>query len=290
MINQKNISRLPILYLLLLLAGCNSDSENEEILASSTSFLFTANVRDGEEKPPLEGGVSAFLYLLGKEEEGMEETIPIDYKGQGDIDLLAEGKWHINYWSTLTEGNLYFDRNDNSINVFRTDDYLLKPSSFYAGAFTFSQVPGKSVPLKLKPQTSVLTILLTLDNTTSLPETIEGVLSGIVSKRAFGSSEMSISEKGIGSIPLSFTRQSDSPPVYTASQRILGTSNTQKCELILYNDQTSPAKIDLTNTLKPFNDLTTDNMRCIIQVSSDRGVGITFEVIGWGEGDYKLDI
>ncbi|KAA6317860.1 hypothetical protein EZS27_032055, partial [termite gut metagenome] len=138
MIKKNNILTLFILNLLLLSAGCNS--EKEEDLTSSVSLIFSAEVRNGEENLLLEK-VNALLYLSGKEQEGvMEREILIDTHGQGYLGHLPQGKWHISYWNTLSERQLYFDKSDNSINVLRSGNYLQEPAPFYAGVSNFNHI------------------------------------------------------------------------------------------------------------------------------------------------------
>ncbi|KAA6347294.1 hypothetical protein EZS27_005211 [termite gut metagenome] len=288
MIKKNSISNLLILNLFLLLVSCNSDSEKENFLTASISFLFTTDVRSGEENPLLEK-VNARLHLLGKEDKlVIEKKILINNDGEGNIEHLDEGKWHINYWNIPSEAELYFDKNDNSINVIRTGDYLHEPAPFYAGVSDFNYVLNKPVRLKLKPQTGVLTIVLILDDVANLSETINGVLSGIVSKRVFEAQEMNISEQGIGHVSYLFTPSSYSPSTYIASQRLLGISNTQKCELALSNDNISPVKIDLTTKLETFNNLTTNNILCVVHIN--KRIEVTIEVVDWEERNYELDI
>ncbi|KAA6330582.1 hypothetical protein EZS27_020729, partial [termite gut metagenome] len=215
--------------------------------------------------------------------------ILIDNHGQGNIEHLTEGKWHISYWNIPLQGQLYLDGNDNSINISRTGNYLNEPAPFYAGVSDFDYIPDKLVYLKLKPQTGVLTIALILDDTTDLPETISGVLSGIVSKRVFEAQGMNVSEQGIGSVPYSFTPSSSS--IYVASHRLLGISNTRKCELVFSNDNFSQIKIDLTAKLEAFNNLTTNNMLCMVHIyGKEMGVTIEVEVIDWEERNFEIDI
>ncbi|KAA6333178.1 hypothetical protein EZS27_018385 [termite gut metagenome] len=283
MIKKSAILNLFILNLLLLLAGCR-----EENLTPSISLLFTTDVRNGEETPLTEK-VDALLHPFEKEKEGViEKEIPVDTNGRGNIEYLTGGKWHISYWNIPSGEQLYFDKSDNSINLSQTDNYLQEATPFYAGVSDFDYVPYKTVRLKLKPQTGVLTIVLILGDATNLPETISGVLSGIVSKRIFGAQGMTISEQGIGYVPLLFTSTSDSPATYMASYRLLGISNTQKCELVFPNDN-PPVKIDLTAKLENFNNLTTNNTLCRI-VYNEKKMEVTIKVIDWEEKDYELDI
>ncbi|KAA6307424.1 hypothetical protein EZS27_040907, partial [termite gut metagenome] len=248
----------------------------------SVSLIFSADVIDGEENPLLEK-VNARLQLLGKEDKlDIEKKILINNDGEGNIEHLNEGKWHINYWNIPSAAELYFDKNDNSINVIRTGDCLHEPAPFYAGVSDFDCIPNKLVRLTLKPQTGVLTIVLILDDATNLPETVSGVLSGIVSKRVFGVQEMNISEQGIGYVPCLFTPSSCSPPTYVASHRLLGISNTQKCELVFSNDTISPVKIDLTTELQTFNNLATNHTLCRVFYNGKK-MEATIEVIDWEE-------
>ncbi|KAA6306504.1 hypothetical protein EZS27_041838, partial [termite gut metagenome] len=189
----------------------------------------------------------------------------------------------------LSERQLYFDKSDNSINVLRSGNYLQEPAPFYAGVSNFNHIQDKPVYLNLKPQTGVLTILLILDGVTYLPETISGVLSGIVSKRVFGTQDMDISEQGTGDVPLLFTPSSYSPSIYIASHRLLGISNTQKCELVFSNDTISSVKIDLTTELQTFNNLTTNHTLCRV-FYNDKRMEATIEVIDWEERDYEFDM
>jgi hypothetical protein len=295
---KSNIFNLLTLNLLLLLVGCNSDSDEMEAnISPPISLFFATDVRseDGEEDP-LPEKVNARLHLFGKENEGViEKEILIDNNGQGNIEHLTEGKWHISYWNIPPEG-LYLDKSDNSINVLRTGNYLHEPAPFYAGVSDFDYIPNKPVYLKLKPQTGVLTITLIWDDdVTNLPETISGVLSGIVSKRVFGAQEMDVSEQNIGYAPLLFTPISSSPITYTASRRLLGISNTKKCELVFPNDNISPIKIDLTSKLDKFNNLAANNMLCVIHIYNGMKneipiIGVTIEVIDWEERNYESDI
>jgi hypothetical protein len=126
------------------------------------------------------------------------------------------------------------------------------------------------------------------DNTTHLPETISGVLSGIVSKRIFGAQGMNISEQKTGYASLVFTPDSYSPSTYLASQRILGISHTKKCELIFSNKTISPVKIDLTAKLAAFNDLTINNTLCMVHI--DEKMEVTIKVIDWEERNYEFNI
>ncbi|KAA6336411.1 hypothetical protein EZS27_015423 [termite gut metagenome] len=292
MIRKNSILNLLILDLLLLLVGCNSDSEKEENLTPSISLRFTTDARNGEINP-LPEKVNARLHFFGKENEGViEKEIFIDNNGQGSIEYLTEGKWHISYWNIPSEGQLHFDKNDNSINVSQTGNYLHEATPFYAGVSDFNHVPNNPIYLRLKPQTGVLTILLILDDVTNSPETISGVLSGIVSKRVFEAQGMNISEQGVGYVPFLFTLNSYSPFTYVASYRILGISNTRKCELELVfpNSNSFPVKIDLTTKLETFNNLTTDNTLCIVHIYNDKSIEVTIKVIDWEERDYELDI
>jgi hypothetical protein len=292
MVKKSDILTLPILSLLLLVTGC--DSWKDESLAPSVSLLFTTNVRSGETSPLLEK-VNARLHLAGTPpEEIIEKEILIDNNGQGTIEYLTERKWHISYWNTLPDkGQLYFDKNDNSINVLQTDNYLHDPAPFHAGVSDFDYIPDKIVYLKLKPQTGVLTIVLIWDNATGLPKTISGVLSGVASKRVFGAQEMTVSEQGIGCVPYLFTLSSSGiyPSLtYVASHRLLGISSTQKCELVFSSDDIAPVKIDLTAKLETFNNLAANNTLCTVHIYSGKAIGVTIEEIPWGEQNYESDI
>ncbi|KAA6342603.1 hypothetical protein EZS27_009673 [termite gut metagenome] len=289
MIKKSNILNLLILNSLLLLAGCNS--EEEDSLTPPASLRFVTDVRSGEENPLLKR-VNALLRFLGPEnEEAIATEILIDNNGQGNIEHLTEGRWHISYWDMPSGGQLYFDKSDKSIMVPQTDKYVREPPSFYAGVSVFNYIPNEPIRLNLKPQTGVLTIVLIFDEAANLPGSINGVLSGIVSKRVFGEVRMNISEQGIGYVPYIFTPSSYSPSTYVASRRLLGISNTQKCELVFSNDNisSSPIKIDLTTKLEAFNDLTSYNTLCTIHID-DRKIETTIEVIDWEERNYELDI
>jgi hypothetical protein len=278
---------LLILNLLLLLTSCNGDDEKEELSAPSLSFLFTTDVRVSGEVIPLPEMVNVLSYPVGRETDWMLQTIPIDKNGLGGIKRLINDKWHIKYWSTFPENLLSFNRDDNSISVRRANGYLVEPVPFYAGVSEFDYVQGKIVPLNLKPQTSILTIALVKSDATNLPQTINGELSGIVSKRTFGMQDMRISEQGVGSIPLLFTLSSYSPPTYVASCRLLGISNTQKCELTLPDDGAFPTKVNLTAKLVEFNSLAIDHTLCFVHIHKDMTVEAIIKVIDWKDREYE---
>jgi hypothetical protein len=291
MIKKSDILTLPILSLLLLSAGC--DNQKDENLTPPVSLLFTTDEKDGE-KNQLPEKVIARLHLLGKENEGIiEKEILIDHKGEGHIEHLTQGQWHMSYWNVLPEGQLYFDKSDHSINVLRSGNYLQDPAPFYAGVSDFDYIPNTPVLLELKSQTGVLTIVLIWDDAVDLPETISGTLSGVASKRVFGAQGMNVSEQGIGYVPYLFTPGSGSysPSTYIASHRLLGLSKSQKCELVFPNDNNIyPVKIDLTAKLETFNNLAANNALCTIHIHNGKKMGVTIELIHWEERNYESDM
>jgi hypothetical protein len=100
---------------------------------------------------------------------------------------------------------------------------------------------------------------------------------------------MNISEQGIGYVPYLFTPSSYSLPTYVASHRLLGISNTQKCELVLSNDNISPVKIDLTTELQTFNNLATNHTLCRVFYNGKK-MEATIEVIDWEERNYDYEL
>ncbi|KAA6344663.1 hypothetical protein EZS27_007719 [termite gut metagenome] len=267
MIKKNNNVLAVVLSLSLLSISCKDENSDKELASLSTSIIFNIEKNSGTVTLPDKVNLMANNV---QNNAVIEANIPIDPKGKGNIAGLAtSNEWHVKFWAADLDKNLSYDKN-KGFKLYPQGIFLPESPVFFAGVADFSYQPGKNIYLILEPQTRCLTFRLVINPDTNIhPQEVNGIFSGVVSERVFGSTQTEISEENIGHIPLKFTPSVINSYTFEVSYRLLGISKKQKCEIQLdfFSDEFPPLTIDLTDKLKIFNDFSSDEMICTINLN-----------------------